>query len=76
MPLYVATMARTKTLGEVVQEERTWQLWTQAGLSKRAKVSQSLIENIERGAIATLRPLTAQKIGQALGIDLTGYTKK
>jgi transcriptional regulator with XRE-family HTH domain len=69
-------MTRTKSLGEVVQEERTWQLWTQAGLAKRAKVSQSLIENIERGAIATLRPLTAQKIGQALGVDLTRWVKR
>lgn len=69
-------MVKAKRLGDVVCEERTWQLWTQGELAKRAKVSESIVANIERGTIVSLRRLTAEKIGQALGVDLSAYIKE
>ena len=49
---------------------------TQAKLSRRADVSESLIARIERGEVKRITPRIASKLGTALKVDLSEYTNQ
>jgi transcriptional regulator with XRE-family HTH domain len=72
-------VSKTKqTLGEVVLAARCAKFWTQRELAVAARVSSTLIENIERGVTLTITPRIASKLGQkkALDTNLSEFTNK
>jgi ribosome-binding protein aMBF1 (putative translation factor) len=72
-------VSKTKqTLGQVVTAARCARFWTTEQLAKYAGVSGSLIRNIERGAVLTVTPRIASRLGQkkALDTNLSEFTNK